>query len=104
MIIRDETELREAIRAVIADWIVPGIPPGVIAQNIVDELGLEVQTNIKTYPAPGAEKFEDATITSEDGGWHAELNGLDITGEYREWLNQLPRHYRIVSPDMMEER
>lgn len=53
----DDDGLRDQIETGIADWVVPGIPPAVIAQNVIDELGLEVETTVKTYPAPGAEAF-----------------------------------------------
>lgn len=103
--LRDENGLRDQIETVISDWIVPGIPPAVIAQNVIDDLGLEVGTTVKTYPAPGASDFEGATVSlGEDGEWNVELDGIDVSAAYTEWIDSLPRQSRIIGPYEAEER
>lgn len=103
--LRDENGLRDQIETVIADWVVPGIPPAVIAQNVIDELGLEVETTVKTYPAPGAEAFEGAEVSLDGSGeWNADLHGLDVSAEYTQWVDSLPQQSRIIGPYEVEER
>lgn len=68
VVLPDEGRLRDKIESVISDWVVPGIPPTVIDQNVIDELGLEIETTIKSYPAPGAPDFEGAEIRTDDHG------------------------------------
>ena len=101
----DEDGLRHKIESVIADWVMPGIPPAVIAQNIIDELGLEVETTIQTYPAPGASDFEGVVVTTDGkGGWSAELDGIDVSTAYKRWTDRLPRRSRIIGPYHEEEQ
>lgn len=103
--LRDENGLRDQIETVIADWIVPGIPPAVIAQNVIDELGLEVETTVKTYPAPGASDFEGATVILDGSSeWNVELDGIDVSAAYTQWIDSLPRQSRITGPYEVEER
>ena len=77
--------------------------PEIAAQKIVETLGLDIETMVRTYPAPGAADFEDATVSAEDGeGFQVTLDGQDISEDYNEWFDALPRQTRIVGPYVEE--
>ena len=70
-----------------------------LAQAIIDEFGLTVETKKQTYPAPGAEQFEHATVSydHEHSQWQAtDEYGNDISDAYNDWIRNLPVEYSIV--------
>lgn len=69
------------------------------AQAVIDEFGLTVETKKQTYPAPGAEQFEHATVSydHEHSQWQAtDEYGNDISDAYNDWIRNLPVEYSIV--------
>lgn len=68
------------------------------AKAVIDVLGLEVETRVTTYPAPGSEQFDDATVAydEESGRFVAVMDGLDISDKYNDWFDSLPFQSRII--------
>lgn len=90
----DLDNLRERLTALILGRTAP-----TAAQAIIDEFELTVETTKTTYPAPGAERFEHATVSFDHdrNEWQATgEHGADVSDPYNEWINSLPVESRIV--------
>ena len=96
----DQDNLLDRIEEVI--WKRTTLPTDItvlVAQAIIDEFGLTVETKKQTYPAPGAEQFEHATVSydHEHSQWQAtDEYGNDISDAYNDWIRNLPVEYSIV--------
>lgn len=79
-------------------YIDPGEREKFMAKAVIDVLGLEVETRVTTYPAPGSEQFDDATVEYDDvsGTFVAVMDGLDISDRYNDWFDSLPFQSRII--------
>lgn len=67
----DQGELRDRIADMISDWVIPGVPPSVVAWAIIDELGLTVQERFvyATDLARDDEPVTDAMAQRVVGKW-----------------------------------